>query len=108
LETGDVVGARRQNDDDDYCHHHRPLSSVCIACVHLWALAVIRGRWLLFVGACCHLWVLARRSSLQLVTWHGHVVVVVSVCRGGWVVKQGGGGCWLQPRHCNDMHLLFV
>ena len=71
-------------------------------------LAVVRGCWLSFVGTCCHSWVLARRSSLQLVTWHGHVVVVVSVCRGGWVVKQGGGGCWLQPRRCNDMHLLFV
>jgi len=108
LEMGDVVGARHQKDDDDYHHHCRPLLSVCIACVRSWALAVVRGCWLLFEGAGCCSWVLARRSSLQLVTWHGHVVVVVSVCRGGWVVKQGGGGCWLQPRRCNDMHLLFV
>jgi len=93
---------------------HRSASPVCIcgrwlsfkgAGCRLWALAVVCGHWLSFVGACCHLWALARRSSLQLVTWHGHVIVVVSMCRGGWVVKQGGGGCWLQPHRCNDMHL---
>jgi len=115
---GDVVGARCQNDDDDYRRRRRrPLLPVCV-CGHwlsfegagcrLRVLAVIRGHWLLFVGACCCSWVLARCSSLQLVMWHGHVVVVVSMCRGGWVVKQGGGGCWLQPHRCNDMHLLFV
>jgi len=59
LETGDVVGARRQKDDDDYRRRRHPLSSVCVACVCSWALAVVRGRWLLFEGAGCCLWVLA-------------------------------------------------
>jgi len=72
LETGDVVGARRQNDNDDYRHRRRPLSSVCIACVRSWALAVIRGRWLSFEGAGCHSRALA-------------------VVRGRWLSFEGAG-----------------
>jgi len=59
LEMGDVVGARRQKDDDDYRRRRHPLSSVCVACVRSWALAVVRGHWLLFEGAGCCLRVLA-------------------------------------------------
>jgi len=72
LETGDVVGARRQKDDDDYRRHRRPLSSVCVACVRSWALAVVRGCWLLFKGAGC-------RSR------------ALAVVRGCWLSFMGAG-----------------
>jgi len=72
LETGDVVGARCQNDDDDYRHCRRPLSSVCVTCVRSWALAVVRGRWLSFEGAGCHSWALA--------VVHGHLLSWVGTC----------------------------
>jgi len=69
--------------DDDMCHHRlndvaHPLTCQVIAVSHC-------------------------PSSVQLMTWHGLVVVVgmssggsghVGVCSGGGGQSNGGGGCW--------------
>jgi len=115
---GDVVGARRQNDDDDYHRRRRPLSSVCVACVRSWALAVVRGRWLLFEGAgCCSRVLAVIRGHWLLFEGAGCCSRALAVVRGRWLSFVGAccrevngvgtcwGMCWLTLALADDMGL---
>jgi len=72
-------------DDDDNMRHHRLNDVACPLTCQVVAIS-------------------CRPSSVQLMTWHGLVVVVVGMssggsgrvgmCSGGGGQSNGGGGCW--------------
>ena len=62
--------------------HRRPgpSSSVCIACVHFWVLAIICGLWWVVVVGC---------GSFFGGSGHFCVLAVICVCFGGFVIVSG-------------------